>query len=81
MKTKMEINKNDYHELQKWWDVYLPHLIDTMSSHVAESMPESPDWSKVLTETEASQLILHLMSDFNMSGKIVTSTNHIQLGL
>ena len=80
MKTKMEINRNDYHELQKWWSEYLPHLLDSMSETISASYPEV-DWTQCLTETEASQLIMNLMSDFGMSGKIITSTSHIQLGL
>jgi hypothetical protein len=79
MKTKMKINRNDYHELQKWWNTYLPDLLYMMSAHVDESMPESPDWSEVLTEAEASELICDLMMSFGMSGKIVTKTNHIEV--
>jgi hypothetical protein len=80
MNTKMGIDRNNYHEVEKWWDEHLLSIMDRMTALVNKSFLETPNWKKALTETEASVLICDLMHAFNMSGKIITTKNQIEIG-
>jgi len=80
MKTKSGVDRDNYHEVNKHWDEHLPYIMGKMTALVDRSFLEAPNWKKALTETEASELICDLMHSFNMSGKIITTKNQIEIG-
>jgi hypothetical protein len=81
MKTKLGVDRNNYHEVEKWWEEHQFEVIDALSKAVGNNYPEGrTDWTKGLTEVEATSLILDLMFSFDMDGQVITKTKNIVVG-
>ena len=81
MNTKMGIDRNNYYEVEKWWDEHQFDVIDALKKAVGNNYPEErTDWAECLTEVEATTLILDLMFSFDMEGQVITRTKNIIVG-